>query len=296
MALQGLGVAISIALITYLISDRRHQELTVEGSPHTTGRNSLGSFLLGCLVREPRQQAVVVFVSKTMARSSQHRVVLMGYFGFSLALVVTGLAGLHSVVKPNQMALASFAYGHMILLFFMLAGLRQAFEIPSELRANWTFQVMEREGRDEWLRAVDSIAIMPVLLTIIILPAPFEIALLGWQGLREIVVFAAAYLLFHESIFRGWQKLPFTCSYLPGQKSVFFVVLRFFAILGFLPFVNLMFVAIVANPIAWLVVTPAILAVWFAIRRSRRDTWSYTPLRYIEEPEPAVRSLRLGNA
>jgi hypothetical protein len=111
-----------------------------------------------------------------------------------------------------------------------------------------------------------------------------------------MLLFAAADLLFHESIFRDWQKLPFTCSYLPGQKSVFFVVLRFFAILGILPLLNLMFVATVSNSIAWLIIASAITLVWLALRQSRRDTWSYTPLRYVEEPEPAVRSLKLGSA
>ena len=44
---------------------------------------------------------------------------------------------------------------HVIMLLFLLVGFRHLFSIPTELRANWMFQITEGEGRDEWLEAVD---------------------------------------------------------------------------------------------------------------------------------------------
>jgi hypothetical protein len=295
-ALLGFAIAVLTALVTYLISYRRHRELAMEGLPRPAAPGKLGGRLLDLLIPDPQQQGVILFMAKTLARSSQHRIVLMGYFGFSFAIVLTGIAGMPAVTKSDRVILTSFAYAHLVLLLFLLAGLRHVFAIPSELRANWTFQVIEREGRGEWLRAVDRIATVPAILLVLAIPAPFEIAMLGWRGVRESVLFAAAYLLLYESLFYSWQKLPFTCSYLPGQKSGFFVVLRFFAVLSILPIVNLIFVACVSNPVPYTVILTTLLVVWFSIRRSRRDTWSYTPLRFIEDPEPEVRSLNLGTA
>lgn len=284
------------ALVTYLISYRRHRELAMEGLPRPSSQGKLGGRIIDLLIPDARQQGVIVFMTKTLGRSSQHRIVLIGYFGFSFAIVLTGIAGMAAVTKPDRVLLTSFAYAHLVLLLFLLAGLRHVFAIPSELRANWTFQVMEREGRSEWLSAVDRIATLPALLTILAVPAPFEVYMLGWRGARELLLFAAAYLVLYDGMFYSWQKLPFTCSYLPGQKSGFFVVLRFFAVLTLLPIVNLIFVACVYNPGPYTFILTALLVTWFMMRRARRDTWSYTPLRFIEDPEPEVRSLNLGTA
>jgi hypothetical protein len=293
-AALAFGAAVIVALASYLISYRRHRELAMEGLPASEAPGRLAGRLLDLLVRNPRQQAVLAFMIKTIARSSQHRIVMVGYFGFSLAIVLTGIAGMAAVMKPDWVVLASFTYAHLVLLVFAAAGLRQVFGIPMELRANWTFQVTEREGRGEWLRAVDGIATLPVILIVIALPAPFEIALLGWRGAGEIVLLTVTYLLLYESLFYHWQKLPFTCSYVPGQGNGFVVVFRFFGVLALIPVVNLIFVKCIYSPGHYIAVCLALFIAWIAVRNSRRVPWSYTPLRFIEEPEPAVRSLNLG--
>ena len=295
-ALIVLCLSILVAIVSYLISYRRHRELAIEGLPAAGRRSQLTGRILDLMVPNTRQQAILVFMTKTLARSGQHRIVLIAYFGFAFALVLTGVAGMPALMKPDRVTVASFAYAHMVLLLFLAAGLRQVFGIPSELRANWTFQVIEKEGREQWLRAVDSIATLPAILTIIALPAPFEIAILGWRGAREALLFAAAYLLLYDSLFYSWQKLPFTCSYVPGQQNTFFVVLRFFAVLSVLSVLHLFLVACLYNAGLYIAVTAILLVSWSVVRRSRRYTWSYTPLRFVEEQEPAVRSLNLGAA
>jgi hypothetical protein len=252
--------------------------------------------LLDIFIPNPRQQGVVVFMAKTLERSAQHRMVLMGYVGLSLAIIITGITGMKSVLKPNLLLLEQIAFTHMVLLLFVATGLRKVFAIPSELRANWTFQVKEQECREEWLRAVDSIATWPVLFLIVALPAPLEIVLLGWRGAGEVALLASAYLLLYESLFFSWQKLPFTCSYVPGQVNGFVVVFRFFSVLSLLPVAHVFLVGCLDKPMPYGFVQTLILTVWIMVRRSRRDSWSYTPLRFAEEPDPVVRSLNLGTA
>jgi hypothetical protein len=76
----------------------------------------------------------------------------MGYCGFAIAVIAAGLGALWS----SMQALAGcFVYTHVIMLMFLLIGARHLFSIPTELRANWMFQITEGEGRDEWLDAVD---------------------------------------------------------------------------------------------------------------------------------------------
>ena len=49
---------------------------------------------------------------------------------------------------------------------------------------------------------------------------PAAIAILGWMRARAAILlgFFCA-LLWFEALFRDWRKLPFTCSYLPGQAA-----------------------------------------------------------------------------
>ncbi len=293
-AAAGFWVAVATAMFTYLVSYRRHRELAVEGLPRTPGDGKWGGRVLDLLVPDPKQQAVTAFLGKTLARSGQHRVVLVGYFGFALALVLTGIAGMPAIMKPGQVLMASFVYSHMLLLLFLGVGLRQVFEIPSELRANWSFQVTEREGREAWLRAVDRFGTIPVLLAVIGVPLPFELRLLGWRGGAEALLLAAAYLALYEWLFSGWQKLPFTCSYLPGKENGFVTVTRFFALLSILSLVHLFLLACLEKWGMFVFVLALLLILRTMMRRSRQDSWSYTPLRFVEEPEPAVRSLNLG--
>ncbi len=295
-ALIGFGAAFAIATASYLMSYGRHRELAVEGLPPASAPGKIGGWLLDIFVPNPRQQGVVVFMAKTLERSAEHRMVLMGYVGLSLAIILTGIAGMKSVMKPDRLLLEQIAFTHMVLLLFLATGLRKVFAIPSELRANWTFQVKEQECREEWLRAVDSIATWPVLFLIVALPAPVEIALLGWRGAAEVVLVAGTYLLLYESLFYSWQKLPFTCSYVPGQVNGFVVVFRFFSVLSLLPVVHRFLMVCLSKPVLYVFVLTLMSAVSIIMRRSRRDSWSYTPLRFAEEPEPVVRSLKLGTA
>ena len=41
------------------------------------------------------------------------------------------------------------------MLLLLLIGTRHLFSLPTELEANWIFQITEGEGRGQWLRAVD---------------------------------------------------------------------------------------------------------------------------------------------
>lgn len=293
-AFWGLVAAVSVSLISYLISYKRHRELAVEtmGPPQRRGR--LEGWVLNRLIPHPRQQGTFVFMLKTLARSGRHRMVLMGHFGIALAVLLSGMAGMPALVKREQLLVASFAYAHMTFLLFLLLGLRQTFAIPIELSANWIFQLTERQGRPEWLRSVDRLAVFPALLLIVVAPAPVEIALLGWRGLGEATLFIAAYLLLYESLFYEWQKLPFACSYLPGRVHVFVTALRGLGVLTALPIINAIAVASLYNPWGYLFVFVALLVIWNAVRYSRRLDWGNERLRYEEDPEPAVRSLRLG--
>lgn len=242
------------------------------------------------LVPDPRQQAVVVFLAKGFAGSGQHRMILMGYGGFGVAVLLSGMMGMLGLVEPARAMAARFVYAHVILLAFLLIGVRHLFSIPVELKANWLFQITEGEGRRQWLRAVDRFVLFFGAAGMLIVPFPLEVRLLGWRAVSESALFAAFGLLCYEGLFASWEKLPFTCSYLPGM---WIAAVQLFGYLALLPAVSAILLACLYNGAMFAGALLVLPAAWVRVHAMRREGWGELRLRYEEAPEPAIHGLNL---
>src|SRR5262249_59046997 len=60
---------------------------------------------------------------------------------------------------------------------------------------------------------------LTVVLPLVIM-APLEWALFGPRAIFPLATNAACALLWVEVLLRGWRRLPFTCSYVPGKQAV----------------------------------------------------------------------------
>ena len=290
----GLAIAVALSVLCYIVSYQRHRKLMVEGARGAARLDrKWTAMLLERIVPDPRQQAILVFLTKTMARSSQHRTLLMGYGGFGIAILITGILGLQQAVTRADRVAACFVYAHVILLTFLLIGLRHLFTIPVELKANWMFQLTERQGRHYWMHAVDRFTLFWGALIMLVLPLPFEAAMLGWRTAAEAVLFSLFGLLCYEWVFTDWQKLPFTCSHLPGKIPSWLLFLYGVGILGALPIVNGLLVVSLNKPIVYAVVVCVILAVWRGLYSARRQGFGETRLTWEDLPDPAVHGLNL---
>jgi hypothetical protein len=292
-AWMALAIAMALALLTYLISYQRHRELLVEGATRASRDRRWTGALLRLLVPDSRQQAVTVFMFKTLARSSHHRMILMAYGGCGFAILMSGIVGVRAAVAPDRVAAATFIYAHVVFLAFLLIGLRHLFAIPAELRANWLFQITEREGRADWLRAVDRFVLMNGLAVMLLAPLPLELKLVGWHAVVEVALCGGFALLCYEWAFSGWEKLPFTCSHLPGKTPMWIRFLQFLGLLGALPAVNYILLSAVYYPTVFLVVMIVQLLVWKRIHAAREDGWAEQRLKYDETPDQAIHALNL---
>ena len=219
--------------------------------------------------------------------------ILMGYGGFGLAVFLSGMIGVRDVVDPAMAVAANFVYAHVILLVFLLIGVGHLFSIPVELKANWAFQITEGEGRREWLRAVDRCVLVPGAALMVILPFPLEVGLLGWRAFAEAVLFTVFGLLCYEWAFLSWEKLPFTCSHLPGKTPAWIRSLQLLGLLVMFPIVNALLLACLYHPAVYVVVLTILLAGWARVQASRQEGLSGLRLKYEESPDPAVHSLNL---
>jgi hypothetical protein len=166
------------------------------------------------VLRTPFQRGCFRFVGKTLLRSEAHRLVLTAVAG--LALVLASQALMHAfegMKSPRQAAMTSEALSiPFIVSFLLIIGLRIVFEIPSDLRANWIFQLMLDPDQEcePLARRIIFVTILPWLLVITFA------AYLYLKGpvmavLHTLVVATWSCLLTNIALVR-FRKLPFTCS------------------------------------------------------------------------------------
>jgi hypothetical protein len=291
-AAYGLLAAMALVLTAYTVSYRRHRAILLEASGTAGRERRWCGAIFDLVVPDPHQQAVVVFLAKGLAGSGLHRVILISYGGFGLAILLSGIIGMRDLVDPAQVMMARFVYAHVVLLTFLLLGVRHLFAFPMELKANWVFRTTEGEGRRQWLAALDRCVIFPAAVAMAI-PFPLEARLLGWCALSESVLLAVFGLLCYEAFFLSWDKLPFTCSYLPGKKPMWIVALQLMGLLALLPVVNTILLASLDHWFMFTALSLGMLAICARLHAARHAAWSEVRLRYDEEPDAPIHSLNL---
>ncbi len=295
-ALIAIAAPPLIAVLSYLLSYHRYRRLLLEAPPQRAVRwTRLGSWLLERWIGDPRQQAAFAFIWKTLARSRNHRLILLAYAGVALGCIMKG-----TLDTPPPSLRHEGMYGLLLVLvplgLSMLAtiGLRYVFCLPDSLKANWLFQSLEQEGRTAWLAAVERFVIWVGIAPIFLASFPAAVAVLDWPRAAAVMslTFLAA-LLWFELMFRHWRKVPFTCSYLPGKKPILFILARYSVAVPMLgPAAQLILYSSVSVP-GFVALFTFLAAPWLTLRRARKNLWRECALCYEEAPDAAVLTLDL---
>ena len=207
-AIHALWVAAAVFVITFLPGYRGHARRILEAPEPTAPR--LGR-IHAAYPRDPVERAVFHFISATIVRSMKHRLFLATYGGFGAAMAVFELTG----GKHGSRALP------LMLSFILVSGLRAAFNFPSELRANWSFQLTETGGVQPYLAAARKWIFACAVLPLFTLLLPLEVRWYGgWTALFHMAYGIALSLLLTEILFFGFRKAPFTCAHFPGKVNL----------------------------------------------------------------------------
>ncbi|MGC2659757.1 MAG: serine hydrolase domain-containing protein [Bryobacteraceae bacterium] len=177
------------------------------------------------------EKAILQFSARTLLGSRQHRMMLAFYLGVGFAVAVFLLRS--PVVKelsetiridPWHQVSAPLLAASIILMGFWIVGMRAVFSLPLDLPANWIFRMtplhagthcMAAMRRSLWLLAVAPAWMSSAIVFLSMWPwrpAVGHLVLLGFLG----ITMAELGLL-------GEQKIPFTCSWLPGKSNVHIV-------------------------------------------------------------------------
>lgn len=299
-AFIALAAALVFALGAYALSYRRcftqssesiANFAAVGGAIHRGGlRRATAPFL-----RSPFERACFSFTMKTLFRSENH------------TLIVGGLTGVGIVLASETMFRAETAGGRsafpsavslgipLIVIYFLLLGVRFSFEIPVMLRANWIFRLRTNPDANECVglaRKIMLTFLTPVLAAVL----PVYGLRYGWRiGVIHTFIVAAVSLLLIEILLVRFRKIPFTCS-APHFKSNVLVSV-FFYFLGFVLFTSWVPIAeewAFKDPIWYVPLIGALVAIWLGVERYRGElTYVDRRLIFEEQPEMAVERLDL---
>ncbi len=292
IAIRALWLTAAVFLLTYLPLYRRHARRmleTPEPSRSGPGRARLlaTAWLDRLLLRRPVEQAVFRFISETLTRSVKHRLFLATYGGFGAAIAVLTLGS-----GPDGWLRLPLS-----LSFVLVSALRAAFNFPSELSANWAFQITETADVRKYVTATRKWLVVAAILPLFALLAPVEfVHFSAGEAAFHLCYGVALSLLLMEILFFGFRKVPFTCAHFTGKVNL--VGLSVVYILGFT-----MYSSTMATLESWLFGWPAAAVAFFALlaaaclflnRLGLRLTRDAAALDYEDRVDPVVRTLDLN--
>jgi hypothetical protein len=242
-AVAATAAVTAAAVLLYASSYARLTRRALETPPGSRARRlalpgrGISGLAPAWLQRSPVTRAVCAFTLRTLARSRQHRMLLSLYVAVALAFVFSAVVPL--VLRGDPAALArpgvAVTSAPLVLMFFVLVGLRALFAIPIEPKANWTFRLCEPANRRAVVAGVRR-AMLFACVAPVTLAAAASVAI-PWgatRGLAHGVFCALMGLLLTELLLVRLCKVPFTCTYFPGSARV--RTLWPFYIIGFMTY------------------------------------------------------------
>lgn len=220
LAIAGLGTA-AVYMLSYLRTLRRIAE-----EPDIMPGSRRGSWLPN--FGDAFETAITQFSLRTLLRSRQHRLILAFYLGIGFAITIIFLK---TPAAQRQLAAASpsdpwpqvsgpLLASSIVMICAWVLGTRVVFSMPVDLRANWIFRTTPIRGAPACLaarrRALVVVALAPALAG----STALFLSIWPWKpAIAHVMILTVLGMALTELCLHGTQKVPFTCSYLPGRSN-----------------------------------------------------------------------------
>jgi hypothetical protein len=226
-AIFSLVLAIAVAVSTYTLTFRRsflRIPETADAGPLPRMRLPFSPLAIihKRILREPTHRACYDFIIRTLTRSDAHLQIVSAFAALGLVAATESLLSIRS--NPSLLIRhapsADFLSVPFILSYCLTVGIRFAFEIPSDLRANWIFKLWLSPD-DQQARPIARRVLLAATLPWLV-PSTIAITLLlfGWvTALLHTAILTASTALLVEILLVKFRKIPFTCNYPPFESN-----------------------------------------------------------------------------
>lgn len=220
-----IGAAIT-AIGLYAASYDRLSQRALEGvAPRASAfRPTVRSRRLAGTVNHPVAHAVRAFTIRTLFRSRTHRMMFAVYGGFALAFILSSAV---SIALRNHGAGfwqpgISMMSMPLVAQFLLLIAIRAIVAIPSEPKARWVFRACEPADRHAALSgARDAMLLLVVLPTTVFALVQGVVFWTLSAALAHAAFTVVLGRLLAEILISRTGKLPFACTYFPGNSRIF---------------------------------------------------------------------------
>lgn len=293
-------IALGISIVAFFISAgfgyrryiRKMGSIKTGGVHLTKLRTFFSEGFNSIFLRNAIQRAIFHFFRKTLKTSMLHKMRLLSFVAvsFGLVLVLLTSQGKNPGVfyEINNQILLSIP---LILSFFILLGLRGIIKVPTSLEANWIFKLTEFQ--DKWhyfaglRKGIFFLILVPLFMFL------FMFYLLIWNGIMAFyhcLFGLMVSVLVMETFFMKYPKIPFTCSYLPGQEKMHVSWIAYSLL--FLVYIYAMSwieLKLLHAPLSFFMFYSIVLLIIVGIRIYQRHfLYNKIKIKYEEKPEPVL--------
>jgi hypothetical protein len=225
VALLGTTTTVGGAILLFVSTHARLTRRALESREIHSGRSATltGARLARNICRNPVARGVFEFTLRSLARSRSHRLLMAIYVGAAFALVASAIApiafkeGLAGFRTPSVELLSA----PLVLAFFSLVGMRVAIAIPIEPKANWLFRLYESPDRAAAMDGVRAAMLLVGVVPGALIAMASGATLWGiWPAVVHAAICALMGVLLVEVLMMRLTKLPFTCTYFPGNSRI----------------------------------------------------------------------------
>ncbi len=257
VAVLAVGISLLIATLAYTLSFRRFfvripETADIGPLPRAQSHHLPGRLFEKAILRDAPQRGSFHFIAQTLLRSDTHLQIVMGFIAVGLIVSAQSVAsaldagGVQSLRTPS-VGLLSIPF---ILGFCVVAGIRLAFAIPSDLRSNWVFKLwLDRDNvqpRSIARKALFTFCLGPLI------PSCFVYSMILWGttvAILHTVIFTISICALAELLLLRFRKIPFTSSYPTFQShSPLIIVMYLFGFLIFTTYIPQMDLWSLADP------------------------------------------------
>jgi CubicO group peptidase (beta-lactamase class C family) len=220
----GLAIAVGATAVAYALSYFRSLHKIIEepdilpGARRASWLPSFGT---------PLETSIVQFSIRTLLRSRQHRVILAFYLGIGFAVTVFLLQSPMAqeisnttVIDPWRQVSMPLLAASIILMGFWVVGMRAVFSLPLDLPANWIFRMTPVRAGSNCVTALRRSLWMLSVAPAWVGSAAVFLTMWPWRpAVGHLILLGLLGVTLTELCLQGNQKIPFTCSWLPGKSN-----------------------------------------------------------------------------
>jgi hypothetical protein len=225
-AWMGLGIAAVWAGVAMVLAYFRMMPKIVEQAEIQPMGRGWSFGLGGTLLYRSLQGTIALFSMRTLLRSRQHRMILSFYVGIGLALLVGYFKAPFGKLAVATTGIGTtLLVGSTLMMILVVVALRMVAAIPISLRANWVVRLTQVRTARSYRSAVRFSWLLLGVGPVWVVVAGLLLAshARGWPVAGHLAVVLLLGMLVVELCLSSFEKIPFTCSYLPGKANLHLV-------------------------------------------------------------------------